>query len=325
MVQDNGGAIAQKGFNYQNHVISLVAIRNYKKNNFEIYVESDDDFEVLYDDNDDNYHAYIQVKGQKKVSIASLLNKKKDKCSIFEKHLTPGDEHSKYKIVVFKFKETELSDMQENTSEELFEHSLKLSTEQTDKILDKLDEAFRTKLGNFSLVKTSFQNNFSETRTYLKGELVNQDISVDGRDDLILNELDRLIKQKSEYIIEKDDDKEFKKISSNELQLILKKVTSKAMFECELEKFPLTTYKKAKIKKEEIKIIHQYMYEKRQVIGLLQSDQHRLETKQLTEIAEEIESDSILQHLEDNTRYAIIIPAYCDIIEGVANEPINYS
>ncbi|WP_142236504.1 dsDNA nuclease domain-containing protein, partial [Streptococcus salivarius] len=57
MVRDNGGAIAQKGFNYQNHVISLTAIRNYTKNNFEIFVESDDDFEVLYDD---NYHAYIQ-------------------------------------------------------------------------------------------------------------------------------------------------------------------------------------------------------------------------------------------------------------------------
>ena len=67
------------------------------------------------------------------------------------------------------------------------------------------------------------------------------------------------------------------------------------------------------------------MYEKRKVIGLLQSDKDRLETKQLTEIAEEIKSDNILQNLEDNTRYAIIISAYCDIIEGVANEPINYS
>ena len=50
MVKDNGGSIAQKGFNYQNCVISLVAIRNYNKSNFSIYVETDEDFEVTYDD-----------------------------------------------------------------------------------------------------------------------------------------------------------------------------------------------------------------------------------------------------------------------------------
>ena len=329
MVHDNGGAIAQKGFNYQNHVISLVAIRNYQKNNFEIFVESADDFEVLYDD---NYHAYIQVKGQKRVSINNLLKVNTDNCSIFEKNLTPGDENSKYKIVVFHFSQKDLSVMQENTEDELFEYSWTLREKERKDVFNKLPEAFRnkdnnleTKLSNFSLVKTSFSNNIVDARKYLKGELVTQKISVDGRDDLILDELDRVIRQKSEYILKDDDDKKFKRISSNELQAILKKVSSKASFERELEEFPFTTYRKAIIKREEIKIIHQYMYEKRQVIGLLESDKHMLETKQLTEIAEEIKSESILQHLEDNTRYAIIASAYCDIIEGVANEPINYS
>ena len=58
MARDNGGAIAQKGFNYQNAVISLVAIRNYKRPNFEIFVEADEDFEVTYGD---DYHAYIRT------------------------------------------------------------------------------------------------------------------------------------------------------------------------------------------------------------------------------------------------------------------------
>lgn len=321
MVRDNGGARAQKGFNYQNHVISLTAIRNYTKNNFEIFVESDDDFEVLYDN---NYHAYIQVKGKKRIGLKSLLQEHENKCSILEKHLTPGDGHSKYKIVVFHFTEKELSKMQENTSEELFEHSFKLSTEQTDYILEQLDKSFSTKLANFSLVKTSFKNDFSEARTYLKGELINQGISVDGRDDLILDELVRLIKQKSEYIIKKEDDKKLKRISAIELQPILQKISSKALFESELDKFPFTSFIKAKIKKEEVKIIQQYMYKKRQVIGLLESDIHRLETKELTEIAEEIEFCDILKPLESDTRYAIIISAYCDIVEGVANEAINH-
>jgi hypothetical protein len=317
MVQDNGGAIAQRGFNYQNHVVSLVAIRNYCKKNFEIYVESDDDFEVLYDD---CYHAYIQVKGQSKVSIASLLRKNKDSGSIFEKHFTPGDEHSKYKIVVFKFNETDLSKMNENDSEELFERSWKLSPEQTNEIIGQLDVDFTTKLDNFSLVKTSFSNDFSDARRYLKGELVTQKISVDGRDDVILDELDRLIKQKSEYIIRDDNDKKLKRISVAELQPILRKISSKNLFESELDKYKFTSYRKAKIKIEEAKIIQDYMHIKREVTRLLNSDTHRLEVKELNEIVAEIENCDILKHLEDNTRYAIIISAYCDIIEGVANE-----
>jgi hypothetical protein len=321
MVQDNGGAIAQRGFNYQNHVISLVAIRNYCKNKFEIYVESDDDFEVVYDD---NYHAYIQVKGMKRVSITRLLQKEKDNCSIFEKHFTSGDQHSKYKIVVFHFNQAELLKMNVNTSEELFERSWKFSAEQTNEILAKLGADFGAKLDNFSLVKTAFCNDFSEARTYLKGELITQEISVDGRDDIILDELDRLIKQKSEYIIKNEDDKKLKRISAVELKPILKKISSKALFESELDKFPFTPYKKAKIKKEEVKIILNYMYDKRQVIGLLESDKDRLETKHLIEIAEEIINCDILQHLDYDARYAIVISAYCDIIEGVANEPINH-
>lgn len=321
MVRDNGGAIAQRGFNYQNHVISLVAIRNYCKKNFEIFVESDDDFEVSYDG---CYHAYIQVKGQNNVSIASLLRKNKDSASIFEKHFTPGNEHSKYKIVVFRFKQKDLSKMNENDSEELFERSWKLSPEQIDEILGQLGVDFTTKLDNFSLVKTSFSNNYSEARRYLKGELVTQKISVDGRDDVILDELDRLIKQKSEYIIRDDSDKKLKRISEVELQPILKKISSKALFESELDKFEFTSFMKAKIKKEEMKIIQQYMYEKREVIKLLNSDIHRLEVKQLKEIVDEIKNCDILKNLQDITGYAIIISAYCDIIEGVANESIDY-
>ena len=154
MVQDNGGAIAQRGFNYQNHVISLVAIRNYCKNKFEIYVESDDDFEVVYDD---NYHAYIQVKGMKRVSITRLLQKEKDNCSIFEKHFTSGDQHSKYKIVVFHFNQAELLKMNVNTSEELFERSWKFSAEQTNEILAKLGADFGAKLDNFSEISKKIE------------------------------------------------------------------------------------------------------------------------------------------------------------------------
>lgn len=257
MVIDNGGAIAQKGFNYQNHVIALVAIKNYHRKNFEIFVETNDDCEVLYD----NYHAYIQVKGLEKVSVADLLKKNKNKCSILEKHFTPGDENSKYKIVILQFKQGELNDLKAN-KDELFDSSWNLIPEKQKYILNKLpnefkkqDKHLKTKLNNFSFVKTSFSNNSVEARKYLKGELVTQKISVDGRDDVILDELNRIISQKSEIVLNDGDDKKLKRITADELQLILKKISSKALFDSELEKFSFPSYRKEIIKREEIRII----------------------------------------------------------------------
>lgn len=322
MVIDNGGAIAQKGFNYQNHVIALVAIKNYHRKNFEIFVETNDDCEVLYD----NYHAYIQVKGLEKVSVADLLKKNKNKCSILEKHFTPGDENSKYKIVILQFKQGELNDLKAN-KDELFDSSWNLIPEKQKYILNKLpnefkkqDKHLKTKLNNFSFVKTSFSNNSVEARKYLKGELVTQKISVDGRDDVILDELNRIISQKSEIVLNDGDDKKLKRITADELQLILKKISSKALFDSELEKFSFPSYRKEIIKREEIRIITQYMHEKKEIIKLLKSDIQRLKTKHLSEIVDEIIGWNILEKLEDEAKYAVIISAYCDILEGVTNE-----
>ena len=70
---DNGGAIALKGFNYQNAVASLIAILNYDRDNFLLFVETKDDIEVDVEDK----HFFIQVKGQH-LSLSSLLNIKKN-------------------------------------------------------------------------------------------------------------------------------------------------------------------------------------------------------------------------------------------------------
>ncbi len=51
---------------------------------------------------------------------------------------------------------------------------------------------------NFSLVKTAFDNDMKNARIYLKGELVQQNIVVEGRAEVILNELFQQILQKSE-------------------------------------------------------------------------------------------------------------------------------
>lgn len=316
MAKDNGGAIAQKGFNYQNYVISLVAIRNYTKDNFSIYVEADDDFEVMYDD---NYHAYIQVKGEK-LSINKLLQKTKNKPSIFEKHLSSGDNNSVFKIVVFNFTESDLKMMKiQIDNEELFSKSWGLSDEQKSTVNSKLG-GVEFKLNNFSLVKTEFDNNSDCARKFLTGELVDHNISVDGRNDIILNELMNIIQQKSEIIISFDDDKELKRIQASELNLILKKVTSKARFDDELKKLNFTTIKMEKIKKEEFKIIITYNSIKKKIIDVLNCDKTRLETSHLVTLIPDIINLDIMNGLDENTKYAIIISAYCDILEGIANE-----
>lgn len=72
-VNDNGGAIAIKGFNYQKAAIVLVMINNYQKNNFKVIPESKEDFEVYID----NEVYFIQVKGTKGLSISKLKERKK--------------------------------------------------------------------------------------------------------------------------------------------------------------------------------------------------------------------------------------------------------
>ena len=189
MVRENGGANAQRGFNYQNCVISLVAIRNYKKPNFKIYVEADEDSEVNYGD---DYHACIQVKGEKNLTFNKLLKGEKGKLSIFEKNLSSGKSDSVYKIVVFSFSRKDMESMQEQTDEEeLFSNSWLLSNDQKNKVNNDRVE-------NFSLVKTAFDNDMKNARIYLKGELVQQNIVVEGRAEVILNELFQQILQKSE-------------------------------------------------------------------------------------------------------------------------------
>lgn len=318
MVKNNGGAYAQKGFNYQNYIISLVAIRNYKKEKFTIFVESNEDFEVLCND---DYHAYIQVKGQK-VSLTKLLKQTQNKPSIIEKNLTSGEENSVYKIVVYDFNEDDIDAMIErrDDEEELFENSWRLNEAQKSTVKDKIGEHFKKRLDNFSIINSGFKNNSYDARKYLKGEMSDQGISVDNRGDSILNELKTLIELKSEKIIQAEEDKQLKKITADDLNPILLKVSAKDRFVKELQKFGFTSFKEEKIKNEELKIIVDYMFVKKQIIDMLKSDENRLENDSITSIVPTMLGIDELKQLEENTKYAIIISAYCDILEGIFNE-----
>ena len=253
-----------------------------------------------------------------------MLARSNGKPCILEKNLTSGDDKSKYKIVVIDILDGDLKLLQEQSTvdEELFKKSYRLGSIHRDTIEKELGESFNSKLDNFSLIKTDFDNNSDSARTYLKGELVNAKISVDGRDDSILNELLRLIQQKAEKIIQSEEDKQLKKIAKDDLTSLLKKLQDKERFEKELDGFNFTAVKEEKIKKEELKIPLQYITERKELIEFLRSDIDRLEEESLVSIAQKIISRNIeiLEGLDENTKYAIIISAYCEIVRGIVNE-----
>lgn len=309
MARDNGGAIAQKGFNYQNAVISLVAIRNYKKLNFEIFVEADEDFEVTYGA---DYHAYIQVKGHKNLSLNKLLSSKKSKPSIIEKNLSSGSNDSRYKIVTYSFSANDIKEMIETDNEELFETGYCFSDTQKNKINNPRSE-------NLSLILTDFQTETVATSKYLIGEMQEQGISVDEKAKLILSELARLITQKSEKEIHTDSDKRLKKITASELNPILQKVYALEKFNIVLEKFNFTEIKKTKIQIEKNKLLLQYSWLKDKVVKKMR--EYDLEETSEVDVVNMIIQKCLSQYnVKENTKYAICISAYCDLLEEIENE-----
>lgn len=311
MTYDNGGARAIRGMNYQAAVVTLVAIRNFTKPNFNIFVETEDDFVVEYD----GYHAYIQVKGEGRIGLKKMIKNSDGKPSMFEKQFISGDKTSKYKFVVYTFTETDLKKML-NQKDELFENSYLLSDEQVKDVLknSSIDDA--SKVDNFRLVCTPFKNNLSDAIKQIIGEMVTTGLVVDRRGESVVNELMRLIYQKSEIELQIDSDKQLKCLSSDELNSLLVKIESLEMFNRVLDKLNYNELKKAKIEKEKLKITTQYMSIKTKLLSELKKID-KLDEKSENEIINMFLDFPILHSLEQTEKIALIISAYCDVIGGV--------
>ena len=103
---DNGGAVAINGFNYQAAVIMLIALLNYKKKDFSLFVETKDDVEISLD----GTHTFAQIKSLKNLSIAALIRKnKKNQKSILSKNLSLTAPNSRYKIITPYFADNDMS------------------------------------------------------------------------------------------------------------------------------------------------------------------------------------------------------------------------
>jgi len=225
---DNGGAIAIKGFNYQHAVAALIIICNYEKENFNIYLETKDDIEVNYSDN----NFFIQAKSNK-LTLNGLIKTDKNNKSILSKSLskTSDKKHNLYKIATIEFSEQEQKNLNKKASKYLFDNNeiYEINYEAKKKLADALikqgleEDTLTEKLNNCYIYFTPFTKNSENSYNYLLGFMNQRNINVDGgRGKLILNELLNLIQQKSEKIINNDEEKECKQINSAYLKSLIK-------------------------------------------------------------------------------------------------------
>ncbi len=241
---DNGGAIAIKGFNFQHAVAALIIICNYEKENFSIYLETKDDIEVTYSDN----NFFIQAKSNQ-LTLNGLVKADKQNKSILSKSLskTSDKKHNYYKIATIEFSEQEQKKLNKKVSQHLFNNNeiYEINAEAKTKLIDALikqgleEEVSKTKLDNCYIYFTPFSKNSENSYYYLLGFMNQCNINVDGgRGKLLLNELLNLIQQKAEKIINNDNEKECKQLNSAFLKSLIKTdkyLTAKDTFVQKLE------------------------------------------------------------------------------------------
>lgn len=225
---DNGGAVAIKGFNFQHAVAALIIICNYEKENFSIYLETKDDIEVTYSDN----NFFIQAKSNQ-LTLNGLIKADKHNKSILSKSLskTSDKNHNYYKIATVEFSEQEQKNLNKKVSQHLFNNNeiYEINADAKTKLIDALikqgieEEACKRKLNNCYIYFTPFSKNSENSYNYLLGFMNQCNINVDGgRGKLLLNELLNLIQQKAEKVINNDNEKECKQLNSADLKSLIK-------------------------------------------------------------------------------------------------------
>ncbi len=202
----DGGANAIRGFNYQKAIIALIAILNYKKNDFEIFLENQDDVEVLLE----KTHTFIQIKSKKNSTINYLTKAdKKTNQSILSKNLSKNppceSKSARYKIISPNFSENDRKNLIETVSDLNFDKIYNYSNSQKNQIIGSLSaqnfnqKNLELKLSNSYLFFSTFDAEFCNAIPYLKGKMLDCDISVDNKKgNIAINELFTQIDVKSE-------------------------------------------------------------------------------------------------------------------------------
>ncbi|WP_315370447.1 dsDNA nuclease domain-containing protein [Paenibacillus xylanexedens] len=247
---DNGGAEAIKGFNFQKANLILIAVRNYKKPQFKIYIEAEDDIVVSYT----GYEAYIQVKKQRH-SLSTIIKSGKSKSgavtpSILEKNLSSGTEDNTHKIIVTDISQKDKNKFVLVKPGSIHSEIFKLTDQAKTDLLKNLPSHLNHHLGNFYIYISHIHQELSESVRYLIGYLNEIGISVDdkrGRN--IISELSLIIDQKGEVKVTECVDKEIKVLNQELFSSLFRSNDSISQFNQILDSLPYNSIKKSRIKK----------------------------------------------------------------------------
>lgn len=260
---DNGGAEAIKGFNFQKANLILLAINNFEKKDFKIYIEAEDDIVVNYN----NYRAYIQVKKQvhtfntitkpsKKKVVDSDGNKGYDfSASILEKNLTSGTKEDTFKIFVKDIGITDKKQLNIKKPGSICSELYELSEEAKKTIKAILPRNLKDKIENFYFFISPIHDDLNEAEKYLIGCLNRIDVSVDNnRGRAIIAELSLTIDQKAQEVISNEVHKEIKSMDKEYFSKVLVTCKSLNEFDNILNSLNYNILFKKKIRKERLKI-----------------------------------------------------------------------
>jgi hypothetical protein len=275
----DGGANAIRGFNYQKAVISLIAVLNYRKDDFEIFLENQEDAEVLFRDT----HTFIQIKGGD-LSISKLkAADSKTKKSILGKNLSKKySERSRYKIVTpdsfAKKDKNDLDEVDEVDENLIFDKIYKYSNSQKEDIALSLiaegfiEEDLRQKLSKSYLYFSPFKNDLDIATSFIKGKMSDNNINLDnGKGDIALNELFNQIDDRSEIPPCNDNSyNQKKRLTASELKRIFL-TTERDNFQDQIWKdvklnTRFTLLEQGKIEKERLRILSTHKALKRKMI-----------------------------------------------------------
>lgn len=260
---DNGGSEAIKGFNFQKANLILLAINNYQKRNFKIYVETEDDIVVSYD----NYNAYIQVKKQKH-TFRTIKEKKSKKVqgndgnnvtqwspSILEKNLSSGTDSDTYKIIVKDIGSSDKKKLTLKRPGSICTEVHRLNDEAKGEIIKDLPENLKLRLENFYFNISPINDDLNEAVKYLIGCLNGIEVAVDdNRGRIVIAELSLTIDQKAQEVLSEGVEKEIKAINSTYFSKVFITYETLNQFDKILNSLGYNEIITKKIKNERLKI-----------------------------------------------------------------------
>lgn len=220
---DNGGPYNRMGLNFQDAVAILIAILNYEKEGFTLYLETSDDLEVFVKD----LNVFIQVKNSN-LSINKITELDEQSNSIILKNISKNSaKHSKYKIVSKNFAKTDYKHLVEKKGE-LFEDIYVYSDEKKQELIEKLEKCYNNsdlqeKIDNSCICIPPLAGKLEDKIRYLLGLLNDKNIEISkGKGLSLISTILKDIKIKSERLIFKEEDKEQKKLDARYFKVLFK-------------------------------------------------------------------------------------------------------